>query len=147
MARLRVMIDDWLAKEWDAMISLPILQELEKAQKENAFTAILSNSPDFIVEPISRKLKVDGWLATRYRSDANGGLSELHSMIEGKDKADYIDKLSREKGIPRSSIAAYSDSIHDLPFLLKAGCPVAVNPDRSLKSHCMRNRWKIIQVE
>ena len=40
----------------------------------------------------------------------------------------------------------YSDSLNDLPLLAKVDCPVAVDPDATLRQHAEKVGWKIISL-
>ena len=40
----------------------------------------------------------------------------------------------------------YSDSLNDLPLLQKVRCPVAANPDDTLRAHAERHGWEIINL-
>ncbi len=140
---LALLVDQWLGQQWESLLYRPLIAELKNFQSKEVFTAVLSNSPDFIVEPIARLLQVDDWIATHYGKNVEGKLCRIENLIEGKEKGEYLDLLSVNKSIPRNSIAAYSDSFLDVPFLEKAGKPIAVRPDRKLKTLCKKMHWEI----
>ncbi len=107
------------------------------ALKQAEYTMILSSSPDFLVGKIAKKLGVDKYRATQYLVDKDQKLCKISSVMHGDFKAKAI---MGENG----EVAAYSDSILDLPMLLCAKKPVAVNPDRKLKTFALKNGWLII---
>ena len=118
----------------------PLLDFLKSRQKEGKFVAILSSSPDFLVEAVAKRLGVHDVLATRYEINSDGVIQGLSNSVQGKDKADYVRSLPFDS----HEIAAFSDSIHDLPFLQVVGCPIAVNPDRKLRAASIKNGWPIL---
>jgi HAD superfamily hydrolase (TIGR01490 family) len=123
---------------------LPTLSALFAAQKRGGYTVILSNSPDFLVEPIAHFFQVDEWESTKYTVDKDKRLCKIAKLMEGRNKAAYLAELAGRFQISKENITAYSDSYHDLPFLLEAGCPVAVNPDRKLLKVARLRNWSVI---
>jgi len=123
---------------------LPAIERLQVAKSMGQFTAILSNSPDFLVGPIASALGVEIWKATVYEVDEKGQFSKISSFVKGSDKANYLNAFLQQFNLVKISTTAYSDSILDLPFLKAAGKAVAVNPDRKLKRYAKANNWEIL---
>lgn len=123
---------------------LPAVSELFSAQKRGDYTVILSNSPDFLVEHLAHFFQVDEWASTKYLVDKDFCLCKIAKLMEGRNKAAYVSELSRRFQISKDNITIYSDSYHDLLFLLEAGCPVAVNPDRRLLKVARLRKWSVI---
>lgn len=115
----------------------PVILRLNEAKQQGHYTAILSSSPDFIVEPFAKLLGVDRWNATSY------GNHQVE-ILDGEKKANILLSISTDLSIPVSNIYAYSDSFYDLPLLHAAGVPIGVNPDRQLRMICMKNNWEIL---
>ncbi len=138
-------IAPWLDENWDKMVRPEMMQELQRLQSEKNYTAILSNSPDFIVGPISKRFSMNDFCATRYFLDSCGEFSEIKKWVEGKDKAVYLNQLSAKLGISKEQISAYTDSMLDLPFLKEAGKSICVFPDSDLKKAAMRYNWSVIE--
>lgn len=122
-----------------------MMQELKRLQSEKKFTALLSNSPDFIVGPISKRFSMNDFYATHYFLNSAGEFSEIKKWVEGKEKAAYLNQLSSNLGISKEEISAYTDSMLDLPFLKEAGKPICVHPDSDLKKVALRNKWSVIE--
>jgi len=139
---LSAYIERFLDETLDAMLFQPAVRRLQAAQKRHAFTAILSNSPDFLVSAIARRLGVDDSLGTHYEVDQNGCFNRISGFVQGKEKAAYL-KL-KENTIDGAPVFAYSDSILDLPFLEAAAIAVAVRPDRRLRSIGQKHGWEIV---
>lgn len=116
----------------------PAYDKLKEAEHLGHHTVILSSSPDFLVGPIADKLGVDEWRASTYGLNEFGQLAEIKHLITGREKAKYIEESGR------AQITAYSDSIHDLPMLLAAHTPIAVNPDKKLAKKAATYRWPVL---
>lgn len=136
--------DLFLAEKFDSLIYRPVFEHLKKAKASNGYTAILSSSPDFLVEKIAHLLKVDLWEATVYHKTADLKYSHISQFIEGKEKSWILQQWQNELNIPKENVTVFSDSYLDLPLLLMAGHPFAVNPDRYLRKHCDRFKWPVI---
>jgi HAD superfamily hydrolase (TIGR01490 family) len=134
----------FLEQELQDLIYMPAFSLLQRAQKEGEFVAILSNSPDFLVSAIGRKLGVSQAVGTVYGVDEEGCFSHVASLLDGQAKALMVNEMCAQMSIDSASVTVYSDSILDLPFLMSAGKAVAANPDRKLRALCKSRGWKII---
>lgn len=126
------------------LLYFPTVCKLKMAQQLGHYTAIFSNSPDFIVEPLAQYFQVDHWESTRYATDQKGDFYEVSSIFDGQAKAESLKNLRELLHVPTKKTYAYSDSIHDLAFLKEAGHAIVVNPDRYLKKISHENQWSII---
>ena len=123
----------------------PLVNALRLAQHLGHYTLILSNSPSFLVEPIAKYFGVDEWKATVYGVDKDQKLCNIRSILEGEDKALFLQHLAEKLGVGLNEVTAYSDSSLDLPFLRSAGQAVAVRPDKKLRRYSLKQHWKIIE--
>jgi len=128
----------------DKAINASTLLRLRLAQHLGHYTLILSNSPSFLVAAFAKCLGVDDWKATRYGVDQEKNLSHIDFILQGKEKADYVNELACRLHISKEDVTAYSDSYLDLPFLLTAGTPVVVNPDRKLRKYSESHDWTVL---
>lgn len=135
---------DFLQENFESLLYIPAINQLKLAQERGHLTVILSSSPDFLVEPIAKRLNVSLWNATQYAVDKDQKFCQIKKLILGSDKAIILDQLSQQYEIPKQEIHAYSDSHLDLPFLMAAGKAFGVNPNRKLRSICRQNNWSII---
>lgn len=137
-------VQGFLKEDFFKHIYYPAFHELRRAQYEGHHTVILSASPSFLVGAISEYFGVFHWRSSDYRIDEKGELAAIDHVLLGDEKAEYIEKLARELDTNIEHVTAYSDSIVDLPFLLKAGKGIAVNPGRSMKRMCEKHQFEII---
>ncbi len=96
------------------------------------------------MEKIAQVLGVDEWRATQYAVDKQKNLCHIASIMQGEEKASCVKEIAGKLSIGKEKITAYSDSFLDLPLLLSAGIPVAVNPDRKLRRFSKRHDWFIL---
>lgn len=122
----------------------PAVRKLNEAKKAGHFTAIISSSPDFLVEAFAERFGVDDWGATTYSKSENNGRLKIDRIMIGEEKAVFVNYLANKNHIEESNIIAYSDSYLDLPFLKAAGIAVGVNPDKALFKICQENDWLTI---
>jgi HAD superfamily hydrolase (TIGR01490 family) len=137
-------VDKFLTKDLNSMLYAPAVRRLKDAQERGDRVIILSSSPDFLVGEIAQRLGVKLWKATHYQEDENGMLIMISHVMEGEDKANYVQVLAEQFLIPLSSITVYSDSYLDLPVLKIAGQAIGVVPDYRLKRVCLQNGWEIL---
>lgn len=134
----------FLDEKLNSMLYPPAMERLQQAINQNHYTVILSSSPEFLVENIAKHLNVNEWRATRFQLNEKNEFCAVSSVMDGEEKALYLQALSKRLMIPLSDCTAYSDSILDLPLLRKAGKAVGVNPDSKLRTICKENQWEII---
>jgi HAD superfamily hydrolase (TIGR01490 family) len=133
-------LDEQLAN----LVHLPMIKTFEKAKADGHRTAILSSSPDFLVQSIGQRLGFDYIGATEYLTDASGAFYCLGPIMNGTEKAVVLNVLAEKYGVKQEDIYAYSDSHLDLPFMEAAGHPIAVSPNRKLHNISQQRGWKII---
>lgn len=138
MAEVQKFLDHHLQDLLDKII-------FEKLQTARGETALLSSSPDFLVEAIAKRLNVNFWMGSTYVIE-NGVFSFLSHVVNGKDKALKARELSEKLQIPFSEITAYSDSFLDIPLLEMVGHPVTVNPDRRLLKEGRIRGWIVLKT-
>lgn len=137
-------VDEFLHRYFNHYLYLPAIEVLQKSQEAGDVTMILSSSPNFLVEPIAKKLNISLWYATEYAIDKDCRFCHISHIVLGDEKKQKIDELRQQLGSAGTVVTAYSDSHLDLPFLLAADIRVGVNPTRQLRAICQRNHWKII---
>ena len=144
LEQLEEKVEPFLQNYLFSQVYPPVLAALRLAQHLGYYTLILSNSPSFLVEKIATFLGVNEWRATQYAVDTERKLCHITSVMQGEDKASCVQEIADKLCIGKEQITAYSDSFLDLPLLLKAGTPIAVNPDRKLRRFSKQNKWLIL---
>lgn len=138
------MVAPFLEEYLLAKIYPPVLSRLRLAQHLGHYTLILSSSPLFLVEKIASFLGVNECRATQYAVDKEQKLCHIASIMQGEEKALCVQEVANKLTIEKEQITAYSDSFLDLPLLLSAGKPIAVNPDRKLRYFSLEHDWPIL---
>lgn len=131
-------VDQFLNEKLESLLNPVVFNRLQEAQAQGKKIVLLSSSPDFLVEQIAKRLKIDEWKATPYHVDATGLFSGIGAIMDGEAKAYYVQKLVYQ------SLTIYSDSALDLPLLKMANQAIAVSPDARLKREALCNGWEIL---
>ncbi|MGI9121248.1 MAG: HAD family hydrolase, partial [Acidimicrobiales bacterium] len=109
------------------------------------YCVVLSSSPHELVEKVAAHLGVQRGVGTRTEvvdGCLTGRLDGPFCHSDGK-----LARLRDELGMVDLSRAfAYSDAGSDLPLLSACGYPVAVNPDRRLRSAARAASWPIVKL-
>lgn len=122
----------------------PAYQELLKAQERGDYIALFSSSPDFIVRKFASYFHIDLWVATSYQVDKEYRLCKIAKLVMGSQKQMALKELQKRLEIPKSQVIVYTDSHDDLPLLMHAHEPVAVNPDGKLARIAKKYSWRMI---
>lgn len=134
----------FLSQNFNDLIYQPAFAKLQEAKSEGYYTAILSSSPDFLVEKVASILGVDTWDSTIYQKNKCNHFSHILQFMEGNQKAKTLFQLIEDLQITKNDVTVYTDSYLDLPLLQAAGNPTGVNPDRRLRAICRQQQWPII---
>lgn len=105
---------------------------------------LVTAAPLEVAQVIARRLGFTGALGTRAEEVDGIYTGRLEGqLLHGPDKATAVAELAISRDIDLARSYAYSDSSNDLPLLGLVGDPVAVNPDRTLRTHARRTGWPI----
>ena len=120
---------------------------INKHRKNNDFLLIITATNHFVTAPIAKKLGVDDIIATIPEQKNNrytGKVSGTPCFQNGKVKR--LSEWLQKNNYSLEGSHFYSDSINDLPLLLKVTHPIAVDPDEQLKKYADEHDWPIISL-
>jgi HAD superfamily hydrolase (TIGR01490 family) len=122
------------------------IEMLEANRAAGIEPVLVTGSPDFLVEPLARRLNIEHFVANRLvysRGIATGRM--LEPVMAGSEKSDWCESFAAARRIDMAGCWGYADSYYDLPFLCALGHPVAVNPDRRLLAAAHNRKWPIVR--
>ena len=152
--------DPALLAEWHARylehkirpaISEAARELLAKHRAEGHLMVLTTATGRFIVASIARELGFEHLIATEPEMEDGrytGKVSGTPNMREGK--VTRLEAWLDERGMTIEAFRQswfYSDSINDLPLLMRVTHPVAVNPDPSLAALARTKRWPQIELK
>ena len=120
---------------------------IERHRRAGDELLIMTATNRFITEPIAALLGIDTLIATepeRLDGRYTGRLAGVPNFREGK--VQRLELWLAEQGASASHVTFYSDSHNDLPLLLRADAPVAVDPDERLAAEAARRGWPVISL-
>ena len=106
---------------------------------------IVSATLQEIVDHIADDLGFDGAIGSTCEIVDGRYTGRSLRAAHGDGKARALRDLAGVDGLDLESSTAYSDSYSDVPFLEAVGHPVAVNPDRRLRSIARARAWPTIR--
>jgi HAD superfamily hydrolase (TIGR01490 family) len=121
------------------------LHLLRRHRERGEKAYIVSATLQEIVELVAADLGFDGAIGSTCEIVDGVYTGRAVRAAHGAGKADALRELARVEAIDLASSTAYSDSYSDVPFLEAVGHPVAVNPDRRLKSIARARAWPTIR--
>jgi len=119
------------------------LVQHHRARGERVY--IVSATLQEIVEHIADDLGFDGAIGSTCEIVDGRYTGRSLRAAHGEGKARALRDLAGVDGLDLDASTAYSDSYSDVPFLEAVGHPVAVNPDRRLKSIARARAWPMIR--
>jgi len=123
------------------------LELLERHRRRGEPAYVLSASLHEVVDYIALELGFDGGIGSTCEIADGVYTGKALDPCFGVHKANAMRALAEREGIDLSRSTAYSDSHTDLAFLEAVGRPVAVNPDRKLRSIARERGWPVLRFE
>lgn len=118
---------------------------LQQHKNDGRSIYLISASPFFYVEPLSRLLSLDGAFATHLQFDEKsiftGNLSGRECLAE--EKVARVRYFCEPRKIDLQNCFYYADSVADLPLMKHVGHPVAIWPDWQLYRSARERKWPI----
>jgi HAD superfamily hydrolase (TIGR01490 family) len=143
-AHVRDIVAETLEEVIDPIVFDEAVDLIAEHQAAGRRVFIISASPEEIVLPLARHLRVDEAIATQAAIDDHGRYTgEVEFYAYGPFKAERMREIAEQRGIDLDASYAYSDSITDVPMLEVVGHPVAVNPDRDLAKVAADRGWEV----
>jgi HAD superfamily hydrolase (TIGR01490 family) len=107
---------------------------------------LLTSSSPYLSKPVADELGLDGFLCTRFETDANGLFTgrAVEPLCFGAGKVVHARALAEERGVTLATCSYAADSTADLPMLEAVGHPVAVNPDVRLARVARARGWPLV---
>ena len=105
---------------------------------------LVSAAPEDLAKLIATKLGFTGAIGSKaeIKDGFYTGLL-VGEILHGKEKANAVCELARERNVNLKDCFAYSDSANDLPLLEAVGNPNAINPDARLRLRALAENWPI----
>ncbi len=149
----RRVLDDW-HRQFMLQKILPLVRPRAKeliARHRADLCVIVTATNSFVTAPIAREFGVDNLIATEpahVGGEFTGAVAGAPCFREGKVKRleDWLAGRGQSLG-SFSQSWFYSDSLNDLPLLVRVTNPVAVDPDNTLRAHAGKHGWPIISLQ
>ena len=106
---------------------------------------VVSASLIELVEPLARRLELDGAMGTRAEIRDGRFTGQVDSFLHGQTKADAVRGYAAAHDIDLSCSSAYTDSRSDMQLLEVVGHAYAVNPDRTLAKTARVRGWPVVR--
>lgn len=115
-----------------------------------ALVAVVTATNSFVTGPVAMEMGIPHLIATipaQENGQFTGKPRGLPSFREGKIVRvdDWLESLGLWWGSFEKT-TFYSDSLNDLPLLMRVDRPVAVDPDDTLRAHALDKGWEIISL-
>lgn len=143
-AELKQEMSEFYATEVAPLAAPGAQKALDHHREAGDLLVLLSSAPQFFADAAAEHFELDAVLCNRY-TVAEGCLTgTVHKpLCYGPGKVLHAECFANEQGVDLESSAFYTDSLSDLPMLLRVGKPVAVNPDPGLRWRAWRKGWAV----
>lgn len=139
---LTAFCQNWFDEDILPKISDTARKRIDMHRESGDLIVLLTASSSYSADPLGEHLKMDHVLSTRL--EVKNGVLTGHPLLPlciGQGKVYWAQKFAEENDIDLSTSFFYTDSINDMPMLLKVGHPIIVNPDFRLARSAKKNGW------
>ena len=117
---------------------------VERHKTAGDLVAIVTGATPYVARPLARMLGIDHVVASELEVvDGRFTGRPVEPLCYGEGKVVRAERLAREHGFALDEAVFYTDSLTDLPLLLRVGDRVVVNPDPRLRRIARRRAWRI----
>jgi HAD superfamily hydrolase (TIGR01490 family) len=142
---LREIVADAVDSAFKPYVYAEALNLVERHRGRGERSLIVSAALQEVVDALVPELGLDGGLGSTAEVEDGLYTGRLLRRLDGPAKARAVTALAEEEGIDLGASTAYSDSVSDVAFLEVVGRPVAVNPDRALRTVAEERDWRILR--
>ncbi|MFC9433710.1 HAD-IB family hydrolase [Nocardia sp. NPDC057030] len=125
----------------------PEAWHLVRAHRAAGHTVVLTTAATrFQVCGLANALGIEHRVCTEPVIEDGRLTGRVHGLVvSGSHKADLVDEFAADNGVRLDMSHAYSNSAADIPLLRLVGHPIAINPDRALRSTAERDSWQVLR--
>ncbi|MGC8929613.1 MAG: HAD family hydrolase [Candidatus Woesearchaeota archaeon] len=142
-------VNDITERFWQEEVKPRIFKdavELINNYKREGYTIVMiSATPDIILKPLEKFLKVDYNLSSKIA--LRGESFEIIRYAMKWNKYHIIKEFSIKNGINLEKSASCSDGKNDIPMLLASGEKIVVNPRVCILILALIKRWKVLRFK
>jgi HAD superfamily hydrolase (TIGR01490 family) len=143
---MRELVVDALETVLRPLVYAEPMSLVRRHQERGEPAYVVSATLQEVVETIARDLGFDGALGTICEVGRDGTYTgRAVRALHAEEKAAALRDLAEAEGFDLDASWAYSDSHTDVPFLEAVGHPIAVNPDRRLRTIAQHRGWPILR--
>jgi phosphoserine phosphatase len=116
-----------------ALTGLTWIDGLEEVVGALEFSAIATVTHSWAAEAVARRFGFDAWCGTEMaiEGDRFGGAVARH--FDAEDKADFVERVCRDRGVDPLAVVMVGDSRSDLPAFARVGYSIALNADAAAR--------------
>ena len=120
---------------------------IRKVKATGVKTVLLSGTNTVISDFIRAHFGLDIVCGTELEVSADGRFTGnvVGEYALGRGKVTSMLRVARELGIRPDEVAAYGDSVNDIPLLAAAGEAYAISPVAALRAEAERRNWPILE--
>jgi HAD superfamily hydrolase (TIGR01490 family) len=143
-AAFRELLERWVHDEVVRHVAHGARLAIERRRADGYVCAVLTGSTTYTAEPLAATLGIEHVIASTLEVE-NGRFTgrSIKPLCYGKGKLSRAEAWAGQLGVDLKRSAFYTDSISDLPMLLRVGEPRVVNPDPRLRLAAWRRGWQI----
>jgi HAD superfamily hydrolase (TIGR01490 family) len=137
--------DDWFPRYVERHITDGGREAVRRHESAGDLCAIVTGASPYAAWPLARRLGIEHVVSSVFEVGDDGRFTGRpeQPLCLGEGKVLRAERLARAEGFRLEDATFYTDSVSDLPLLLRVAEPVVVNPDPRLRREAERRGWRI----
>lgn len=136
---------EWFREEVTKFIPRAALDCIVDHKARGHLCVLLTSASRYESEAAREYFRLDDILFTRYEvKDGRFTGNVVLPLCYGEGKVVHAEQYASSRGVDLAESYFYTDSITDLPMMLRVGHARAVSPDPRLKMEARRRGWPIL---
>ncbi|MFW6255030.1 MAG: HAD family hydrolase [Chitinivibrionales bacterium] len=146
--KLRDVADKYFEPRIDRMVFPKMKEVIEEHREKGHVLLLLTGTLDIVADCFYRRLRLDGYRAARLETRNGRYTGRIDGIIPyGVGKLEVMKDLRHRFSFDQNHTFLYANIYSDRFVMNAVETPIAVNPDKRLRSYAGKNGWTILDPE
>ena len=142
-------VEECCAKAFELIIkkkiSSRVAEHMRFHQSQGHHIVLSTAMPTELAVHFQKFFRTQGLLSSKLAASKGVYTGKINYLNFGSQKAKPVKEYAEKHKLKLKQSYFYADSISDIDAMKLVGNPIAVNPDKKLRSYAKKHRWKVLK--